>query len=433
MKKIFILLIIVANIDIKGQAQSQPFFLMDKLIMADTIYYYSVVDNIEVKANDLSQIFINGNLMDTAKYIRKGNPFIYRQNIYFNPGKYFAPQKDVNTPLSYIDATKIKIMYSVPTGKTTNYEFIFEHGIQMVPYMLDDKQIKIYLFDPETREKTLFADFWSEVEIRKMETGEQYTVEWISDILFINSTCAIVTITGDYDFRYFLVNGLNNFKPYDKRSMLNARKSDEQRKVYTTYPLFVSENGEYIKEQYSYDSDKSSRSISAACIMDRHFNYIGDALPNNGEVGGDINVSGGVNIQNDKIKNYFLRSQTDTKDTIVKRRSFEIDYKRVIVPYKFNPVLEMAMYKAYENNLLTQNDIKGLEKYELSILRNLIFAKYNYAFKSEFYQAYFNLFEFYGDYYKRNARVKDVSNKLTEADKTNLKLIQDAESKLIKK
>ena len=67
----------------------------------------------------------------------------------------------------------------------------------------------------------------------------------------------------------------------------------------------------------------------------------------------------------------------------------------VIVPYKFNVHQELSMLKIFYDSLLTQQEISGFGKYELSVLRNLVFAKHNYKFESEFWQAYFNLFEFY--------------------------------------
>ena len=125
-------------------------------------------------------------------------------------------------------------------------------------------------------------------------------------------------------------------------------------------------------------------------------------------------ITKGVNIQKGKLQNYFLTSFLD-------------GYKKVIIPYKFIPELDLAMYKVYNNGILTNKDIKDFDKYELGILRNLIFAKYNYDFNSVFYQAYFNLYAFYNSPEMRKSRTKDVSNKLTKEDKVNLKLIKSME------
>jgi hypothetical protein len=139
----------------------------------------------------------------------------------------------------------------------------------------------------------------------------------------------------------------------------------------------------------------------------------------NVEENGRIRNLAGVNQQQGKIIQYFMYSYLDNDDK-----------NEVIVPYIFSPRLDILMYNVYNSKILDKEDIKGLGKYELGILRNVIFAKYNYAFSSEFYQAYFNLYEFYGDWQKRKTRAKDVSQLLTEADKENIKFLKETAEKL---
>jgi hypothetical protein len=68
-------------------------------------------------------------------------------------------------------------------------------------------------------------------------------------------------------------------------------------------------------------------------------------------------------------------------------------------------------------------------QHELDILRNTVFARYNYKFNSEFYQAYFNYYGFYRSEEKRRNRVKNVDHLLTASDKNNLRLIAQASKK----
>jgi hypothetical protein len=106
----------------------------------------------------------------------------------------------------------------------------------------------------------------------------------------------------------------------------------------------------------------------------------------------------------------------------------ELDNKfNVIVPYKFSIAQEFAMLKVYYDSLLTQKEVSSFGKYELSVLRNLIFAKHNYKFESDFWQAYFNLFEFYRSDEKRKSRTKDVERLFTAIDKKNLGMLKKAE------
>jgi hypothetical protein len=225
--------------------------------------------------------------------------------------------------------------------------------------------------------------------------------------------------------RYFLVKEPQNIVEITKKIYPKTDTGDRITKCISNIE-FVSNNGKYIKDNCDfgiYNYGKQTNTFEKVSrLFDSDFNYLGNLLRMRPL------SSNGVNMQNGKIQNYFLSSITDIKDS-TKRYIGGYASKRVIVPYKFNPMLEIAMYKAYNNNLLTNEDMKDFEKYELGILRNLIFAKYNYAFSSEFYQAYFNLYEFYGNEKAQKTREKDVNNKLTEIDKANIKLIKEAETR----
>jgi len=134
----------------------------------------------------------------------------------------------------------------------------------------------------------------------------------------------------------------------------------------------------------------------------------------------------GINYSNGNVQYYYMESNIDiAPDISPKTRKI-----KVIVPYKFNSQLEIQMYRAYNDTLLLEADIEGLGKYELGILRNLLFAKHNYAFKSEFYQAYFNMYEFYNSQKMRTTRKSNVNNELTANDKANIALIRKMEAKL---
>lgn len=153
--------------------------------------------------------------------------------------------------------------------------------------------------------------------------------------------------------------------------------------------------------------DKSYQQLHKNRLFDESVNFISELLFIEPSIAG-------VNIQEGELQNHFLRSFLNNEE-------------KVIIPYKFIPQLDLAMNKAYNNKGLTKEDLKGFGEYELGILRNLIFAKYNYDFSSEFYQAYFNLYAFYNAPDMHNSRTKDVNGKLTGADKANLELIKGME------
>ena len=121
----------------------------------------------------------------------------------------------------------------------------------------------------------------------------------------------------------------------------------------------------------------------------------------------------GENIQGGKNQFFYLRSQLDNKE-------------KVIVSYKLDKAFEKVAYQIFKGHLIYKDQVKPLNAEQLGILKNLVFAKYNYAFSTDFYQAYFNLFEFYNDEKMRASRTKNMNGLLTEADTKNLEVIDKA-------
>ncbi|MCQ2973475.1 MAG: YARHG domain-containing protein [Bacteroidales bacterium] len=119
----------------------------------------------------------------------------------------------------------------------------------------------------------------------------------------------------------------------------------------------------------------------------------------------------GVIIDNNKIQELILETKTDEKE-------------RVEIPFFLDMNFCKLMYRIYNNEKITNSDLKNYDKIDLKILKNLILAKYNYKFKDKFLQAYFNLFEFYHCNFPRK---DDVSSELTDADKFNYQLIEKYE------
>ena len=99
------------------------------------------------------------------------------------------------------------------------------------------------------------------------------------------------------------------------------------------------------------------------------------------------------------------------------------DGREVIISHKYSLQLARSFYRIYADSILISEDLKKCTKHELDLLKNMVFAKHNYQFQTDFYQAYFNYYEFYNSEEKRKTRVKDVNRLLTESDKQNLALI----------
>jgi len=128
----------------------------------------------------------------------------------------------------------------------------------------------------------------------------------------------------------------------------------------------------------------------------------------------NINVIGKALWDENKVA-YFFESKLDSK-----KHSWQAKEERVIISAKVDLSLEKTISKIYHNQRLEVNVFSEFSLYDLLLLKNMIFAKHNYAFDNPYYQAYFNLFSFYNTDEMRKARTKNVNNKLSEADKANL-------------
>jgi hypothetical protein len=129
----------------------------------------------------------------------------------------------------------------------------------------------------------------------------------------------------------------------------------------------------------------------------------------------------GVVYLDDRLDAYWLSSELDTKIA-----SWSNKYKKAVITYSPDIRIEAALFRAYHNALLDKESVKVMVHEHLLVLKNMVFAKYNYDFNNEYYQAFFNLFGFYNTDEMRKNRIKDVNDKLTTVDKENLALINKA-------
>lgn len=260
----------------------------------------------------------------------------------------------------------------------------------------DDYQINYY--NPLTKEKTPFIKF----KDLPIPTISKYAPkgDWgfprpfiIDDKRALINLCYTFDESG-YDYTYFkeenkfflLENELKDLSPvYDYTIITNDRKA-------VAFRISYMEEGDYRTKYVLYTNELEP---------------IGEILLRN--------TPTGLNMQKGKFSGYFLTAHLDNL------------YSAVFY-YELNPTLELAMYKAFHDGILTQEDISGLTKKELGILRNLLFAKHNYQFDSMYYQAYYKTMEFY-QVLDKKSRTKNINHLLTEADKANIALIRAAEEK----
>ena len=135
----------------------------------------------------------------------------------------------------------------------------------------------------------------------------------------------------------------------------------------------------------------------------------------------------GWNYKEGRLISYNLVSVLDKKVKFAGKRG---KYDEVIIPYQLSFELENSFSVIYNDELLDKKTLNSFGHYELSLLKNFVFAKHNYAFETLFFQAYFNLFEFNRKPEMKRNRTKMVNDKLTASDSANLRLILNAISKL---
>jgi uncharacterized coiled-coil protein SlyX len=78
-------------------------------------------------------------------------------------------------------------------------------------------------------------------------------------------------------------------------------------------------------------------------------------------------------------------------------------------------------YPEASERRLTYDDVSGLNKFELKIMRNEIFARYGYIFKTQDMKNHFSTKRWYQPLYK------DVNNRLTSLEKENAEYIKNFE------
>jgi hypothetical protein len=153
-------------------------------------------------------------------------------------------------------------------------------------------------------------------------------------------------------------------------------------------------------------------------IMDKDYNIIGQALKSHRRAIGN-------NYLNGKMISKNMKTPLD-------------DLGTAIFEYNYSNLLESSLFEIYSDRTLSDEVLARANNYELDIMRNMIFAKHNYKFENEFYQAYFIRYEFYWKFQfsafanERRPRLTNVDSLLTEVDKSNLARIQFFAAKLKK-
>lgn len=238
---------------------------------------------------------------------------------------------------------------------------------------------------------------------------------WIWQLSPTNYLMLFADCSGDCsDYRYLLYN--DSTKEYRRIGHIEDFRKKEikyfkDKNQYGTSFLNLEVITQDLNGQFTYVHQESSiLGISMGYVMDENANIVTPTIKK-------FLYKPNYNYQNDKRESLMAHTVLDNG-------------KKVFVPYKFTLPLERSFYRIFNDQEILKEDLNQFGEYELSILKNFIFAKHNYGFNSEFYQAYFNLFKFYNDEKERNSRAKDVNSLLTQGDKHNLNIITKALKKV---
>jgi hypothetical protein len=145
-------------------------------------------------------------------------------------------------------------------------------------------------------------------------------------------------------------------------------------------------------------------------ILDRNFNVTGFSLKK---------YKGFLPLFLEQGKDYFLTSSILDNP----KKSLKMSFNKVLLVYKVSVELEMAFYKIFNEKVIDKAELSKFDQNDLFLLKNMVYAKHNYQFESEYYQAFFNLFDFYNSAKKRRVRIKNIEGLLSENDKNNLEAI----------
>ena len=275
----------------------------------------------------------------------------------------------------------------------------------------------LYKIDPSTGERTIFTEALPYVlDTCKYCTGahifnffEYGDIMQLSDSTFIMqfaecpSDCA--------NNRYLLYN--HRIKKYAKIDRLDSLRQEA---------IKIDRANNHSEANYLW-LDIAMKDLS------KKYLYVRESMLMEGRIENQYVIDASANFITPAVKKYLYIVNYNYQDgevvSVMVHTALD-NGKKVFVPYKFTLPLERSFYRTFNDREILKQDLKQFGDYELSILKNFIFAKHNYAFDGEFYQAYFNIFEFYRDEQKRDSRTKNINALLTEADTKNLKGIEKA-------
>lgn len=375
---------------------------------------------------------INDRKTDSAEFEKNSSIPNHYEIINIDDKLYFQFQKF----LYEIDKAKGKIRSKYPLRDSIkSFSGKYEDYFLYTTYK-EDKYYRLYSFHPETRTSKLLYDFTGKID-------RYYSID---DFIYLKGknkllVMAIFAEPSIEDVVYFILD-LKTLKVENVTNTNFAKLVEAPRKKFESSPYYQRTiHCDPVYEYYYYDSTDTLVYIK----VDDYYGYVENekskakSFPQNSlsiiypqdafVLNPDYEIidqvlnrervleyfSDAVVYENGKKKWVMLYGQTDSASC----------YFNIAIKYP----LEKAFYNIYYNKELTVKELESFDQYELLLLKNFIYAKYNYKFSNPFYEAYYNTFTFYHDFQtwdsakKKIPRRKKVDKYFTASDKANLKLI----------
>lgn len=286
-------------------------------------------------------------------------------------------------------------------------DFIYKTCFDFFPV----KENKIYRLNPESLQLELIF------ELPRLDKDEQFAheVQNINEVSFDEIQIEVGRYnSGCHDFVSYIINKYSGEKIFEFSNDSKIRQSSVHK--YCTF-LKVTDTNEYY---YYSNSGQSSENT--------HIIFNPQTLKKTVSIAGNTEVTfqcshceygtyiGGYKIENGEFKYIYLGSLYKQNKT----------QTRYFLPFNFDSQLWKLIGCLFRDEKTSFEEVRYLDSYQLSVLKNFIFAKHNYEFNSDFYRAYYSIFEFYSNELASNTRTKDVNSKLTKSDIENLKIITGA-------
>ena len=139
-----------------------------------------------------------------------------------------------------------------------------------------------------------------------------------------------------------------------------------------------------------------------------------------------LDIDGGTRCELNMVNDTLLEvksEEVEYNESREEKKVFNTEYnyyvidKRGFYKVKTGSVEKARLYPQASLRILGMTELKGMEKADLDIMRNEIFADHGYIFKTEKWNKYFASQDWY------NPRFEDVTDKLSIIEKINIKRI----------